>query len=281
MAVNPSWGLLQPVDIGGGFQQSFQQGRQQRAQAETQNALARLAQDPNADINDLAKYNPQLLMQVNQQRQKAQQARTTGDALTGNPQARDQVAYFDPEMYLKLQGNERTQAKEGLTGISQVLQWADTPEKFDAVVRQMSTADPSYQQYLGRFGEREAILAQAGDLVKAMTPDIGFVPADSLAYGKNAAGSAVLGATGQPTSQTTQTVDKATGQRIITGWKQAGYATRDQIEVIKASMGGNQQAVDQYIQNQGLAVVDAVQTGPDGREYYLINGKVYDNPRGQ
>jgi hypothetical protein len=46
-------------------------------------------------------------------------------------------------------------------------------------------------------------------------------------------------------------------------------------------MGGNQQAVDRFIQNNGLAIVDEVQRGEDGRDYYLINGTVYDNPRGQ
>jgi hypothetical protein len=232
------------------------------------------------------------VIEVNKKRadekKSAEEAMYIGNAATGNADALKKVAYFDPDMYLRLQGQDKERAKEALTGISQVLQWADTPDKFDAVVRQMSSADPSYQEYLGRFGEREAILAQAGDLVKAMTPDINFIPADAQAYAGNAAGERVLqvmnGQQGQPTAQPTQqtqAVDKATGQQIVTGWKQAGYATRDQIEIIKASMGGNQQAVDQFIQNNGLAVVDEAKQGPDGQTYYLINGKVYDNPRGE
>lgn len=274
MPVNANFGILRPVDVGGRFQQSFQQGKQQRAQSETQNALSALAQDPNADINALAKYNPQLVMQVNQQRaqaaQKARQAQTTGDALTGNPQARGQVAYFDPELYLKLQGSDKEQAKESLAGISQVLQWADTPEKFDAVVRQMSTADPSFQEYLGRFGERESILAQAGDLVKAMTPEIGYVPADSLAYGKNAAGSTVLGATAQP--QGAQPAPQAPPQQG--GGQGATYATPEQVATLKASMGD--QAAMEYLQSRGIDAVEAI-TEIDGKQYFQVNGQWFEN----
>lgn len=284
MPVNVNYGILQPVDIGGAFQNAFQKGQQDRARSETKNALAALAQDPNADISDVAKYNPELVMQVNQRRAQEQQQRTIGDALTGNQAARNQVAYFDPNLYLKLQGEERKQAKEGLAAIAQVALYADTPEKWNDIVGRMG---PEAAPYAGRFADREAIIAQAGQMqayMEEQEPKIGYVPDGATAYSKNAAGESVLQALNgaQPQHQPqAQTVDKETGKQMVNGWRQAGYATRDQIEVIKASMGGNQQAVDQYIQSQGLAVVDAVKQGPDGREYYLINGKVYDNPRGE
>ncbi|ASK88458.1 hypothetical protein [Sphingorhabdus sp. SMR4y] len=195
MPVNANFGIMQPVDVGGSFMQAFQYGKQQRAQSETQNALTALAQDPQADVNALAKYNPQLLMQINQQRAQQQQAKTVGDALTGNADARGQVAYFDPDLYMQLQGEERKQAKDAVSSVAQAALWADTPQKWDAIVGQMTQSDPAYQQYIGRFAEREAIIAQAGEikaLLEQNEPSIGYVPADAQAYAKNAAGETVL-----------------------------------------------------------------------------------------
>jgi len=269
VAVNVDFGILRPVDVGGQFTNAFRQGAEDRAQSETKSALSALAADPNADVTNLIKYNPQAYQAIQAQRQKAQQQRTVGDALTGNAQARKEVAYFDAPMFLEMEGNAREQAKEGLKAIGQLVEWADTPEKFDAAVRQLG---PEGAQYLGRFSEREAILAQTGELMNSMEraePSIGYVPNDATAFAKNASGENVLRALNGQQPQ---------GQQ---GQPQGTYATREQIDTIKRSMGGNQNQVDQYIQNQGLSVVDEVQTGPDGKQYFLINGAVYDNPRGQ
>lgn len=164
MPVNANFGILRPVDVGGSFTQAFQQGKQQRAESETDAMLATLARDPDADVSAFAKYAPQFVMQVNQQRQQkraaAEQAQIMGDALTGSPQARNQVAYFDTDLYMKLQGREREQAKEGVEAVAQAALWADTPQKWDAIVSQI----PGAEEYRGRFAERESIIAQAGQM---------------------------------------------------------------------------------------------------------------------
>ena len=279
MAVNPSWGLMQPVDIGGTFQAAFQQGKQQRAQSETQNALAALAQDPNADINALAKYNPQLVMQVNQQRaaqqQKAQQAQVMGDALTGNPQAQRQVAYFDTDLYLKLQGQEREQAKEGLKAVSRLAAWADTPEKFDAAVRKLG---PDGAEYIGRFADREVIMAQADNLRQFMEdqkPDIGVIPGGAAVYGKNAAGASIASDYGTPINGP-QASPQAPPQQG--GGQSATYATPDQVATLKASMG--EQGAMEYLQSRGIAAPEDIKS-VNGQEYFLVNGQWFDNPEGR
>lgn len=271
MPVDANFGILQPVDIGGRFNQSFQLGKQQRAESETDAALASLAQDPNADISGLAKYNPRFVMQVNAQRQQqqqaAQQAQTTGDALTGNPQARGQVAYFDPELYLKLEGRDREQAKQGVEAVAQAALWADTPQKWDAIVAQI----PGAEEYRGRFGEREAIIAQAGEmksLLDSQKPGIGYVPDGASAYATNTAGETVLqalnGQQGQPQPQ----------QGPQGGGKPATYASPEQVATLKASMG--EQAAMQYLQERGIDAVEAIKN-VGGKEYFQINGQWFEN----
>lgn len=283
MAVDVNFGILRPSNIGESFTAAFQQGRQERAQAETDNALAALAQNPDADINALAKYNPRLVYQVNTERrnqqQAASQAQTVGDALNGNPAARGQVAYFDPEMFLKLQGKDREVAKDAVASISQVLQWADSPEKFDAVVRQMATQDPQYLNYLGRFGEREAILAQAGDLVKAMTPDIGYVPADATAYSKNPAGEGVLRAlNGQPpVQQVQQSPVNAAPPENPNPSAGVTVASPEQIAAVAQAFGGDQAKTQEYLSRNNIIVGKQV----NGQTYYQINGQWFDNPEGR
>jgi hypothetical protein len=297
MAVNPQWGLMQPVDVGGKFQAAWQQGKAQRAETETNNALSALARDPNADVSALAQYNPKMAYELETARRadalKKQQAQQYGDALTGKGPS-EAVAYFNPEAWIGMDDRQREETKQGLESIGQLALWADTREKWDSALRNMAKTAPEAMQWVGRFGEREAVIFQTGEakaLIEGQKPDINYVPADAQAYAGNAAGEGVLQAMGRTNGATPQaapqappqqpSVSEEEGRQIVTGWEQAGYATRAQIATIKSSMGGNQQAVDQFIQNNGLAIVDEVQRGEDGRDYYLINGTVYDNPRGQ
>lgn len=71
---NIQWGLLGgPVNVGGMFQQGFQQGTAMRRERETQNALSALVQQPDSPeaINALARWNPQGALQWQGQRADA------------------------------------------------------------------------------------------------------------------------------------------------------------------------------------------------------------------
>lgn len=80
MGLDIQWGTLQPVDIGGAFQQGMEQGRQRRVEAETQKGLAAYAADPTASdpINALMRYNPAVAFQL-QQHQQATADRSRGE----------------------------------------------------------------------------------------------------------------------------------------------------------------------------------------------------------
>jgi hypothetical protein len=72
--MNALAGLMNPGAIGQQVQGAFEQGQQKRLQQDSRNALSAYAVDPNSDENfaNLAKYNPELAIQVRGQRDKAQ-----------------------------------------------------------------------------------------------------------------------------------------------------------------------------------------------------------------
>ncbi len=74
-----NWGILQPVDIGGAFQQGFEQGKARRVDAMTGAAIEALLRDPNSasdQIGALARVAPKNALAVAEfQRQQQQHAR--------------------------------------------------------------------------------------------------------------------------------------------------------------------------------------------------------------
>lgn len=70
--MNPYANLQPANNAGNAFMQAFQQGQQQRQQQETQNALAKYATNPDdpGAMEGLAKYNPQLAIQLQQQKRQ-------------------------------------------------------------------------------------------------------------------------------------------------------------------------------------------------------------------
>lgn len=165
MQVN--WGLLQPVDVGGMFDRGVQQGRQQRIERETDNALRAYAQnpdDPNA-VNALLRFNPQMGMQLQQQqadRQRQQQTRAqTAGALGGNMQDLFGLAQSDPEQFARI----RPQIEQINRTIGQIAQASTTPEQWDAnVTRLAEMYGEGFLRYRGRFDLREVAIAQAGEM---------------------------------------------------------------------------------------------------------------------
>lgn len=278
MPVNVNFGILQPVDVGGEFRRGYEDGRRMRAQ----DAFSQYVQNPDnpETLNALAKYAPQQAYQIKQQQeartQAARQQQMVGDALTGSSGA-GQIAYFDPDLYLKLQGQEREQAKEGMKAIAQVLESVQTPGEFDQIVMQMAQSEPEFAQYRGRFAEKNAILAQAGELIGAMErarPSIGYVPDGATAYAKNNAGESVLQAlNGQPQRQSPVN-EPPTNPNPSAG---VTLATPEQVATITQAYGGNQAKTQAYLKANNIMVAKEV----GGQTYYQINGQWFDNPEGR
>lgn len=73
-----NWGLAQPVNVGGAFQQGWQTGQAMRQETDTRNALVAYAQNPSMETaNALLPHDPRIGMQmVGQQRELERTAQT-------------------------------------------------------------------------------------------------------------------------------------------------------------------------------------------------------------
>lgn len=165
--VDINWGILRPVDIGGAFNQGVEAGRQRRAESALDEQFRTMAQNPNAPVsNDLLRFAPrqayQLSQQQRQQQQQQQQSQMRVAAVQGDQNALEQLAGIDLEEYRQLRGDQREAAKQGIDTIGQLALMADNPQKWDSIVGKLAQADPAFQQYVGRFDMRDAIIVQAG-----------------------------------------------------------------------------------------------------------------------
>jgi hypothetical protein len=112
-------GLMDPMQLQQSVSNAFTSGQQMRRQYETEAALGAYAQDMSAqNAAAVTRHDPRLgiqLMDRERQRQEAEQKaqqeeqerQIIGAALTGDPQARQQLAYFNSELYLKLDANQK------------------------------------------------------------------------------------------------------------------------------------------------------------------------------
>lgn len=123
MPVN--WGLGVMPDVGGNALNAFKQGQQERQQADARNALAAYATNPDDEqaLNALAPHQPQLVIQRKQEMAAAKKAdgekQLIGAALTGDPVARNRLAYVNSEMYLKLDAQGKAKVKEAYERVGQ------------------------------------------------------------------------------------------------------------------------------------------------------------------
>ncbi len=117
-----AWHLLQPVDIGGAFQQGMQRGKAMRRESVTQNALAAFVADPTSTepISALASVDPALALQVQeQQRGRAKEVRREQiySQYAGDPRGGQQAAMAAGEtdlaaQFAKLGDADRERVKE-------------------------------------------------------------------------------------------------------------------------------------------------------------------------
>lgn len=185
-----NFGILDP----NAFQRGFQQGRapfeEMRARREQQgfaNALAALQANP-GDTNALAQVtamDPRLGFQISQDAREAQQAQQeaalTGAAVRGSEGAMDRLASINPELWMRLDKRQQDETERRVKIIGQAALYADTPEKWDQVIGQLSQQYPDLAQYRGQFSPqaRAAAIAQAGEmssLIDQMKTDWRVVP---------------------------------------------------------------------------------------------------------
>ena len=159
-----NWNALQSFDIGGAFNKGMEAGQQRRREQETDNALRALVANPNDPnvVNDLARYDPRMAMQIQQQQsQQAQQqqlVQTRRAAAGGDAQALMDLAGVAPDEYFRFDEQTRKGVEKGIEVIGQAALMADTPEKWDQTVQQLG---PEFAQYMGRFDLREGVVSKA------------------------------------------------------------------------------------------------------------------------
>lgn len=293
--VNPNWGLSRG---GNSFENAFGVGvqlGQQNKRNNQQNALTQYAlnpDDPKA-FEGLAQHAPQFAMRERQNQQKRQQEQKFRGlrlkALQGDKGAQQQLAVIDTDAYNRATDDQRKQSDESDKAMAQaVFQLQQLPEqergqRWDAIATELG-ADELVGQYSPVAVD--AILAKGG-VAKAFQefqrPRYQVIPeGGTLVNTKDPQAVGQFGGAPQPTTKTGGQggVSQEDGKQIVLNWNKAGYATRDQIETIKSSMGGGQQAVDAYLQKHGIQTIDA-EKELNGQTYYQVGGKWFDNPEGR
>lgn len=86
------------------------------------------------------------------------------------------LAAINWDDYAALDTRQREIAKKNVETVGQLALMADTPEKWDATIDQMG---PDFAGYKGQFGQREAIIARAGqakEFLDQQKPSYSVVP---------------------------------------------------------------------------------------------------------
>lgn len=128
MAVD--WRLGLAPDVTGNAFGAFMQGQQAQEADKSKNALTAYVTNPNAEnLNALAPYQPQLVLQQKQAEQEKQaklaEQKVVGDALTHpdpavRSQARQQLAYTNSDLYMKLDDNGKKAVDTTMKSIGQL-----------------------------------------------------------------------------------------------------------------------------------------------------------------
>lgn len=175
---SPFNSLMNPAAVGQQFQQAFQQGREQRQQAEAKNALTAYAmnpQDTNA-LNALAQYQPEFVIQQRQKQQAAQVEQQKADlqrrAAGGDQAALAELAGVDFQAWNALDTKSKTEVKRradylGQAGLA-VAQLPDLEQRAQAwdqaVMQGVQMGFADLAQYQGQYSDQalQGVLANAG-----------------------------------------------------------------------------------------------------------------------
>jgi hypothetical protein len=85
-------------------------------------------------------------------------------AAQGDQGAIRDIAGIDPEMFMKLDERQRTQAKERTADLVAAVRWADSPEKWEQVIEHYGREGVDLSQYRGQFGMRERAMLELGKI---------------------------------------------------------------------------------------------------------------------
>lgn len=279
MTLDIQWNALQAPDIGGAFNRGLAAGQQKRRETATDNALRALIANPNDPnvVTTLAQSDPRMAYQIQGQQQAQQRAAAEAmarqGAVAGDPQAMQQLAGFNLDEYLKLDKASRDHIKQGLDTVGQLALMADTPEKWDSIVGQLAQRDPQFQEYIGKFGMRDAIIAQAGlakDAIAQAEPKYQVVPEGGMLVNtRDPAALAQVGGGQQPQGGATD----QQAASIIAGAKQSKVITPEDFARIQQALGPNgQQAAQRWMQENGIQVGKQI----NGKTYVQRGGEWYE-----
>lgn len=116
--MNALAGLLNPLQVGQMVQSGFQQGREMRAGMETENALSKIAMNPEDQEarQSLARFNPKLAIEMQEKdaerKKAAQQADIQRRAAMGDPQAQIELAGVDFNAWKGLRTDQRAAVEQ-------------------------------------------------------------------------------------------------------------------------------------------------------------------------
>lgn len=281
MTLDIQWNALQTPDIGGAFNQGLAAGQQRRRETATDNALRALIANPNDPnvVTTLAQSDPRMAYQIQGQQQAQQRAAAEAmarqGAVAGDPQAMQQLAGFNLDEYLKLDKASREHIKQGLDTVGQLALMADTPEKWDSIVGQLAQSDPQFQEYIGKFGMREGIIAQAGlakDAIAQAEPKYQVVPEGGMLV--NTRDRAALAQVGGAAPQAAQGgISEDQAAPILSQAMQTKIISPEDFARIQQSLGPNgQQQAQQWLQSQGIQIGKQV----GGKTYVQRGGEWYE-----
>lgn len=166
--------LMQGMEAGSAMRQ---QREARERQAAVDNAFrGMMGGDPNA-VNALSQI-PGMAGDAYKisEAQREQQVRADVAAGRADPTALAAINWDD---YSELTKTQAEIAKQNVETIGQLALMADTPEKWDATVRQLG---PEFQKYIGQFALRESVIARAGQakqFLEQQEPKYMAVPNDA------------------------------------------------------------------------------------------------------
>jgi hypothetical protein len=155
IAGNAQNALLQGMQVGDAMRQRREAQERQKATDEAYKGL--MKGDTNA-VNALANV-PGAAADAYKLQQGQQQRQTYADVASGRAPA-TALAAINWDDYAALNKQQAEIAKQNVETIGNLAMLADTPQKWDQTIDQLG---PQFAQYKGQFGQREAIIARAGE----------------------------------------------------------------------------------------------------------------------
>lgn len=173
--------LAQGAQLGAQFRQQRQEREREKATDDAFRGM--MTGDPNAvnalaQVPGMASQAYQMQGQLSKKQQAAAERQTRIDVASGAAPA-SALAGINWDDYAALNKDQAAIAKQNVETVGQLALMADTPQKWDSVIDQLG---PQFAQYKGQFGQREAIIARAGqvkEFLQQQEPKYMTVPNDA------------------------------------------------------------------------------------------------------